>query len=127
MIIVDCSSHGPGSGVKPTKPAPSYAERQALRFPDPFIAVFNLHVNKAGTRALQEVKDLYPTSNRHLRRLLSMHRTGIMEIFQVKSTGPSRDFATRCFAYTNGLTLTRARALLRCIKPEQTTSPALAQ
>lgn len=79
----------------------------------PFTAVFNNHVNNAGKRALREVKNRYPASNRHLRTLIRMNRTGIMEIFKVNSTGPSRDYATRVFAYTNGLPLAQARALVR--------------
>lgn len=96
-----------------TKP-PSYAERIALPFPDQGWAVFNNHVNHAGDRALKEVARKYPPNNRHMRALLRMKRTGIMEIFKVKPTGPTKEYAVRVFAYANGITLARAQALLKC-------------
>jgi hypothetical protein len=84
--------------------------RPNLPFPNPHIAVFNAHVNDAGTRALREVKNMFPTTNRHLRALARMDKSGIMEIFNVKPTGPSREYAYRVFAHANGLPLGIARA-----------------
>ena len=81
-----------------------------LPFPDPHVAVFNGHIKKAHQRALHEVQDKFPTSNRHLRALNRADQSGMMEIFTRKLTAPSREYAIRVFAYVNELPLGIARA-----------------
>lgn len=88
----------------------------ALNFPSAHWAVFNNHVNRAGARALADVKRSFPASNRHLRALIRMNRTGIMEIFKIRPTGPSKEYAIRCFAYANKLKVGDARARLKVPK-----------
>lgn len=99
------------------QPPVSYAELMALRLNSEYWAVFNGHINNAGDRAFADVRNMYPPHSRGLRKLTRMRRSGIMEIFTVKQTAPMRAYTLRCFAYANGITITRAKALLKCESP----------
>jgi hypothetical protein len=77
-----------------------------LKFPSEMWAVFNLHVNDAGRRALTVVRARYPEAEdaeAGVPELERMVKDGVMEIFQHKPTPATQLFASACFIFTNGL------------------------
>ena len=74
-----------------------------LKFSSPTWAVFNLHVNAAGERAMNVCRLAFPDS-KELAALERMKLTGIMEIFDHKNRGVVTDlFAHACFIFANDL------------------------
>lgn len=73
-----------------------------LNFPAPEWAVFNLHVNDAGKRALAIVSRLY--GEKELAKLVELDKLGIMAIFdEYPLPDIYRTFAELCFVFANGL------------------------
>ena len=79
-----------------------------LNFPDSGFAVFNLHVNNAGERAMSVVRRLFPSDNAQLIALERDYKSGVMAIFQRDADDASRTFALLCWVYTNALDVARS-------------------
>jgi hypothetical protein len=75
-----------------------------LRFTDETWAVFNLHVNDAGVRAMKIVRARYKdAANANLALLERDFKAGIMAIFNRAPDDVTRMFATLCWVFANGL------------------------
>lgn len=76
---------------------------QNLKFPDEQFAVFNLHVNNAGKRAMEVIRHLFLEDNPKLIELEHMYKEGVMEIFKFSPNPVTARFAFACFIFANGL------------------------
>ncbi len=83
-------------------PAPGPEE---LSFPDYNFAVFNLHVNDAGARALAIVRRMmqHPSMIPAMEALERDYRDGIMGLFDRMPDEPSRAFCVLVWTFANGL------------------------
>lgn len=73
-----------------------------LKFPNPYWAVFNNHVNGADEKALAVVSTLY--SQKDIDWIEKTKKTGIMAIFDSSSMRPvAHDYAIACFIFANKL------------------------
>jgi len=76
--------------------------QRELTFTDEHWAVFNLHVNKAGERAFEIVRQRYET-HPDFERLERAYKDGIMAIFNRKPNDVSRFFAMLVWVFANKL------------------------
>jgi hypothetical protein len=74
-----------------------------LAFPTEGWAVFNLHVEDAGARAMAVCRASFAPDGPGMPALEAAYRDGVMAIFGVPPTPASALFAAACFIFANRL------------------------